>query len=87
VTHPPRPLVWIGTAQLLRATVPVVPPVYRPNRRVSRVDHVFTVRAKWIIVKVQFRTPYTYQFPEAGTRCAPAEAAGLALTRMAAVEP
>jgi hypothetical protein len=54
VAHPARRLVPIGTAQLLRARVPVVPPVYLLDRRLSRVDHVFTVRANWIAVKVQF---------------------------------
>jgi hypothetical protein len=47
--------------QLLGATVPVVPPVHHPHRRLSRVDHVFTVRAKWIFVEVQFGTLYAYQ--------------------------
>jgi hypothetical protein len=55
VAHPARPLVRIGTAQVLSATVPVVvSPVNLPDRRLFRVDHVFTVRAKWIVVKVQF---------------------------------
>jgi hypothetical protein len=55
VAYPARPLVRIGTAQLLRATAPVVvPPVNLHDRRLFRVDHVFTVRAKWIVVKVQF---------------------------------
>jgi hypothetical protein len=54
MAHPARPLVRIGTA-LLRATVPVVvPPVNLPDRRLFRVDHVFTVPAKWIVVKVPF---------------------------------
>ena len=62
MAHSERPLVRIGTVYLLRATVPVVPPVHHPNRRLSRVDHGFTVRAKWIIVEVQFGTLYAYQF-------------------------
>jgi hypothetical protein len=69
VAHPARPLVGIGTAQLLGATVAVVPPLQHPHR-LSRVDHVVTVPAKWIIVEVQFETPYAYQFSrKQGSMC------------------
>jgi hypothetical protein len=55
VAHAARPLVRIGPAQLHRATVLALPRLYLLDRCVlSRVDHVFTVRAKWIVVKVQF---------------------------------
>ena len=55
VAHPAPPLVRIGPGKLHRATVPALPRLYLLDRRVlSHVDHVFTVWAKWIVVKVQF---------------------------------
>jgi hypothetical protein len=55
VAYPARPLGRIGAGQPRRDTVQALPRLYLLDRRVlSRVDHVFTVRAKWIVVKVQF---------------------------------